>query len=134
MALDYSKYYSEGSFIRKIKRYGRIAGTKVVYSGLLLSYALQHDKMPVKNKLAIIAALGYFISPVDTIPDILAGLGYADDLSVLLGVAYMVYPYIDDMTREKARKKIEDWFGYSALNDLDEVDGKPVIGAHTVIH
>ncbi len=38
---------------------------------------------PRRAKLILMAALGYFVLPTDAIPDVLAGLGFADDATVL---------------------------------------------------
>ncbi|GAA3319348.1 hypothetical protein GCM10020331_025870 [Ectobacillus funiculus] len=45
-------------------------------------YVLQRPDVPKRVKLTIVGALAYFIAPVDAIPDIMAGLGYTDDLGV----------------------------------------------------
>jgi uncharacterized membrane protein YkvA (DUF1232 family) len=35
--------------------------------------------------LAIAAALAYFLSPANTIPDLLAGVGFTDDTGIIAG-------------------------------------------------
>jgi len=40
-------------------------------------------QMPWQSKAMIIVALGYFVSPVDAIPDAIPVAGYADDLLVV---------------------------------------------------
>jgi uncharacterized membrane protein YkvA (DUF1232 family) len=107
----YASYYSEGGFIEKARRYGRQAGVAVIYAGLLLFYLLKRPGLPWKVRLAIAGALGYFILPLDTLPDFIVGLGYSDDLSVLLGVLACCYMHVDDGVRERARAKIKEWFG-----------------------
>ena len=42
---NYSKYYSESKLWEKIKKGSKAAGTKVVYSVLLLYYAMQDKSM-----------------------------------------------------------------------------------------
>jgi uncharacterized membrane protein YkvA (DUF1232 family) len=44
--------------------------------------ALDKDT-PLRVKGILLAALGYFILPVDTIPDVIFGLGFTDDIAVL---------------------------------------------------
>ncbi|MBD0340646.1 MAG: DUF1232 domain-containing protein, partial [Microcoleus sp. Co-bin12] len=51
------------------------------------------------------------ISPVDTIPDILVGMGFTDDLGVLLAAIATVSVYINADTKEEAKQKMKDWFG-----------------------
>ncbi len=80
----YRRLYSEASFWGKLKLLARSAGMKVVYAALLLHYLMKSDEVPLKTKLMISAALGYFILPVDFIPDFAPLIGFTDDLGVLL--------------------------------------------------
>jgi uncharacterized membrane protein YkvA (DUF1232 family) len=116
------KYYSDGKFWDKLKRFGKKAGSSVVYAVLLLYYTLQKPEVPVKTKAIIIGALGYFILPLDLIPDLAAGLGYADDLGVLGFALIQVAMYIDDAVKVKARKKLKEWFGDHV--DTSDIDSK----------
>lgn len=115
MNQKYEKHYSEESFFNKIIRYAKSAGIKVIYVALLLYYTLKKPSTPPWAKTAIIGALGYFIFPIDLIPDILPGVGYVDDLSVMAAALATVAAYIDDEVREQAKEKLKDWFG-----DFDE--------------
>jgi uncharacterized membrane protein YkvA (DUF1232 family) len=110
----YEKNYSETSFWNKIKKYGRIAGSKVVYQALLLYYAATKSTTPLQVKLFIFGALGYFILPVDVLPDVIVGLGYTDDVAVILGVIKSCHAYIDEECKMKASSKVKEIFGYSA--------------------
>lgn len=46
----------------------------------------RYRTVPVKTMVSIVAALLYFLNPIDLIPDALFGLGFADDLAVLTWV------------------------------------------------
>jgi uncharacterized membrane protein YkvA (DUF1232 family) len=120
------KSYSESSFWLKLKRFAKKAGTKVVYVALLLYYVLQSPNVPIKSKAIIIGALGYFIAPLDIIPDILIGVGYGDDLGVLLGALVSVAMYVDKDIRQKAHERIVEWFGTDTQDDLIAIDEKLV--------
>lgn len=51
---------------------------------MVTAYARGHYRaIPVKTLLSLIAALIYFLNPVDLIPDALPGLGFTDDFAVL---------------------------------------------------
>ncbi|WP_164999553.1 YkvA family protein [Salinicola tamaricis] len=50
---------------------------------LQLYFVLKRPDVPIWAKSTIIGALGYFISPLDAIPDVIAGVGFTDDASVL---------------------------------------------------
>lgn len=64
-----------------------------------------------KVRLIIPGGLGYFILPIDVIPDFIVGFGYTDDLSVLIGVLACCYVHVDDAVRTQAHAKIREWFG-----------------------
>jgi uncharacterized membrane protein YkvA (DUF1232 family) len=85
----------------------------------LLYYAAQEEKAPAWAKGTIAAALGYFIVPLDAITDLAPGVGYADDLGVLVLAIAAVAAYINEDVRAKTDKKILDWFGD------DEADESP---------
>ena len=69
------------------------------------------DKVVKFAKTAIYGALGYFISPIDAIPDITPVVGYADDLAVLAAAVATVATYITAEVKERAAEKLRGWFG-----------------------
>ena len=108
------KNYSEDAFWSKIKKYAKRTGLEGIRNALRLFYVLQRPDLPPKVKMTIIGALGYFISPLDLIPDILPVVGFTDDLSVLAAAIAIAAYYIDDDVKEKADKKLAEWFGSAA--------------------
>jgi uncharacterized membrane protein YkvA (DUF1232 family) len=122
----HEQHYSEPSFWRKLKHHASEAGLKVVYIGLLLYYALEHPKLPLRAKATIYGALGYFILPLDLIPDWIPAAGFTDDMGALALALIQVSLYIDDSVRNKAKSKLSQWFGRleNHLNELQEVDSK----------
>ena len=116
------KYYSDEKFWDKLKKFAKKAGSSVVYAVLLLYYTLQKPEVPKKTKAIIIGALGYFILPVDLMPDMLLGIGFTDDLGALGIALFQVAMYIDDDVKMKAKAKLEDWFGDGV--DTSEIDKK----------
>ena len=111
----YGKDFSEDGFWNKVKNVFKKAGIKVVYSALMLYYAYQNEETPVWAKGIIIGALGYFISPIDAIPDLTPVAGYTDDLGVLVAAIAAVGAYIDTEVKQNAKGKLHNWFG-----DFDE--------------
>jgi uncharacterized membrane protein YkvA (DUF1232 family) len=75
-----------------------------------LYYALQSPDTPTWAKGIVTGALGYFILPTDAIADFIPAVGYADDLGVLAWAVAAVAFSITPAVKEKARKKLEDWF------------------------
>ena len=94
--MPYSDRFSSKTFVEKISRIAKRAGSKLVYAALILYYTLQSDKVSVKDKAIIIAALGYLISPLDTIPDAFPILGLGDDMAVLIYVLKKVWGDVSD--------------------------------------
>lgn len=120
----YSKYFSEKSLWEKIKKYSQDAGVKVIYVVLLLFYTLQDSSVSIKSKLGIAAALGYFILPTDAIFDLTPILGYSDDLGVLLFALSHISKSITPEIKEKARAKLNDWFGEIDPVELQDIENK----------
>ena len=120
----YSKYYSEQSLWEKLKKYSKAAGTKVVYAALLLYYGMMDKSVKVKTKLSIAAALGYFILPTDAIFDLTPFIGYSDDLGVLLFALSQISSSLTPEVKEKARKKMQEWFSEIDEEELHELEEK----------
>lgn len=121
---EYASNYSEESFWEKIVSIAQKAGIAVIYAGLLLFYTLQKPNLPVWARGSILGALGYFISPLDVIPDITPVVGYSDDLTVLILALGAVAIYIDEDVRRKAKAKLDDWFHDYDSSLLQEIDSK----------
>ena len=116
---EYSKEYSESSFWDKVKKFASKAGSKVIYTALKLYYTLQSPDTPAWAKAVIIGALGYFISPVDAIPDVIPVVGYSDDLGVLVAAVATVATQITPAIKAQAKAKTTEWFGASEIAELD---------------
>ena len=67
----YEKDFSFDSLMSKIKETAKKAGLKAIYMALLLYYALDSPTISTVDKAIIYGALGYFICPIDIVPDIL---------------------------------------------------------------
>ncbi|WP_040778947.1 YkvA family protein [Calidithermus timidus] len=109
--LETTERLCEPSFWDKVRRFARKAGREVVEKALWLYYAYQRPETPLWAKRAILGALAYFILPVDAISDILVGVGYTDDLTVLTVAVGTVAAYINPAVKEQARRKVNEWFG-----------------------
>ena len=107
----FAKEYSDDDFWDKLLKYAKVAGREVVERALQLYFAAQNPETPAWAKTVIYGALGYFIFPVDAIPDLTPVVGYADDLGVLAAAVATVALYITEDVKQKARQKLKDWFG-----------------------
>lgn len=106
----YEKEFSEDGLWEKIASVAKKAGIKVVYYALLLFYALKSENVTMSDKALVIGALGYFILPLDLIPDFLVPVGYGDDLAVMWGLIKKL-DCIDELVKSQAQEKLTEWFG-----------------------
>ncbi|MEL6284639.1 MAG: DUF1232 domain-containing protein [Pseudomonadota bacterium] len=67
-------------------------------------YAALDPATPVKAKAALFAALGYFVLPADALPDVIVGLGYTDDATVLATALGIVGAHVTEKHRRAARR------------------------------
>ncbi|MCR9196410.1 MAG: YkvA family protein [Hyphomonas sp.] len=83
----------------------RVAGRIPFADDLAAAYYCAIDpETPAKVKLVLFTALGYFVLPVDAIPDVLTGLGFTDDATVLATALGLVGAHIREPHREAARR------------------------------
>jgi len=108
---EYSQHYSEDNFWDKVMSVAKKAGLTTIAYALALYYVLKANFVDFKAKAIIVAALGYFIFPIDIIPDILPFVGYTDDVIVLLTALKVVRDEINEDIIEKVTKKLKEWFG-----------------------
>ena len=120
----YTKYYSKQSLWNKLKAHAKIAGVKVVYTVLILFYAMESKNVNLRTKVSIAAALGYFILPTDAIFDLTPLIGYSDDLGILLFVLSQLASSITPEIKQKARLKVNEWFGEVDPSEISEVEVK----------
>jgi uncharacterized membrane protein YkvA (DUF1232 family) len=121
---EYSKTYSSKNFFEKIKKAAHKAGIQVIYAGLLLFYTLQKPMVPKWAKRIIIGALGYFIFPIDAIPDLLPAGGYVDDFGAIALALGAVAMFIDKDIKNKAKNKLAEWFGKYDESLTEKVDNR----------
>ena len=114
----YSKDYSEAGLFSKITGSIKKSGLGLIYKALQLFYVAQNPNVPMKIRAAIIAPLGYFISPIDLMPDITPFVGFTDDAAVIAGAMLIAQFYINDEVRQKAKDTIRKLFGDSAVAEL----------------
>jgi uncharacterized membrane protein YkvA (DUF1232 family) len=108
---NYAKDYSDEGFWKKILGHMKSAGRQVTNVALTLYYCGIDAETPIVIKGFIFGALGYFISPIDAIPDITPIVGYADDLGVLLFAFGSVATSLKEEHQDLAKGKTSEWFG-----------------------
>ncbi len=106
MSEDFSKGYNKKSFWAKVRNFAKKAGKELIEKSLTLYYTLQDDDTPIWAKGVIISALGYFIVPVDALPDPI----YADDLGAITAAFSIVLAHVKPEHIKKAKKRLKVYF------------------------
>ncbi len=86
--------------LSKVPGIGNKLSNVPVLVSMLSAYARkEYTEIPFASMISITAALLYFVSPIDLIPDVLPGIGYVDDTAVILFATTMIQ---DDVEEYKA--------------------------------
>ena len=94
----------DGTYLPKsIERNERLA--RGVIPKLMRVIGRARDPLtPMKAKAVLFAAVAYFVMPVDALPDIVVGLGFTDDATVLATALGVVGMYVKERHRRMARR------------------------------
>lgn len=106
----FKKNYSDEGFWKKIGATFKLVGLKGVYRALILYYVLQKKELTKIEKMQIIGALGYLITPIDLIPDLIPFKGFLDDVIVLCFVCEKVQRCVDKEIEYNAFYKLCNLF------------------------
>ena len=81
----------------------------------------------------IIGTLGYFILPLDLLPDAIAGMGFADDVAALTATVTALASCITEDIQKEAKEQLRKIFGEFDEKALDSVT-KIIQGANKYIN
>ncbi|CAH1190430.1 hypothetical protein PAECIP111892_00180 [Paenibacillus auburnensis] len=96
----------KNNFWRKTKKFaGKIPFTK---DAVAMYYCALDAKTPLWAKGIAFGALAYFISPLDTIPDALLGLGLTDDAAIIAAAVRAIAGQVTDEHRQKSEEFFDD--------------------------
>jgi uncharacterized membrane protein YkvA (DUF1232 family) len=98
----YTQYYSNDNLWSKIKKHYKNIGNKLIKLVVVLFYTLRDDDTPAWAKTIILGALGYFILPLDVIPDFIPIVGFTDDFATIVLALAAVTLHIKDEHKDKA--------------------------------
>jgi len=91
-------------FWRKLRRF---AGMLPFSEDLVAAYYCAVDPLtPLPARMALMAALAYFVVPVDLVPDFIAGFGFADDATALGTAIGVAGSYMRPEHRAAARRAL----------------------------
>lgn len=92
-------------FLDRVKQFvGKVPFTT---DAIAMYFCMVDSKTPIPVKLTIAAALTYFLAPADAIPDLVAGLGFTDDASVIALTLTTIGGAVTDEHRQQAKAFFE---------------------------
>ncbi len=91
-------------FWAKLKRFA--GSLPFVEDAVAAYYCALDPATPMRVRGMLLATLAYFILPVDIVPDIILGLGFADDAALLTAVIGMVATNITPTHRAAAARAL----------------------------
>lgn len=97
----------------KTKSVGLGIGKDIIYKIFCLFFVMRKKEVPTWVKVTAASALGYFIVPVDTVPDFIVGLGYTDDVALITSAFVTLNSYIDDEIKSQAEEAFSKVFKIS---------------------
>ncbi len=71
-------------------------------------YCALDTRTPLRAKGILFAALAYFVMPADTIPDVIFGLGFTDDVAVLTAAIAAIRAHLTPAHRAAARRALAE--------------------------
>ena len=84
-----------------------VAKVPFAKDALSVWYCARDDDTPIAAKGMMLAALAYFVRPIDAIPDFIVGLGYTDDAAVFAALLAVLGRNLKPKHKEAARRDIE---------------------------
>ncbi|WP_291658199.1 YkvA family protein [Bosea sp. (in: a-proteobacteria)] len=101
---DESKFGAD--FMARLKRVAK----RIPFAEDLLAawFCARDPATPRRVRLTLLAALGYFVLPIDAIPDIMPLLGFTDDAAVIAAAIAAVAGSITIEHRERAKKAMTE--------------------------
>jgi uncharacterized membrane protein YkvA (DUF1232 family) len=90
------------------RKLARVAA-RVTFADSLVSawYCATDAATPAHVRAVLLGALAYFLLPADAVPDLLAGIGFADDASVIAAVVGTFARHITPEHRARARERLD---------------------------
>lgn len=116
----HARVVEEGFWLKLRKVMGKLPFTEELCAAY---YCAMDDETPTRVRGILLAALAYFVMPVDMIPDIVTGFGFTDDATVIATAIGIVGGYIKPLHHDKA-KRFLGREGREA-EDPESKDGEP---------
>ena len=102
---DQARKINDGFWRTVKKSAGRIPFIEDVIASY---YCLMDSDTPKRTRGILLAALAYFVMPIDIIPDFIAGFGFTDDIAVLTAAISAVRSSIAERHYIAAKKSLKN--------------------------
>lgn len=90
------------------RKFARFAGRLPFAEDVVAAYYCAVDSgTPLRVRAILLAALAYFIMPVDVVPDVILGFGFTDDATVIATAIGLAYRHITEDHRRSARRVLQ---------------------------
>jgi len=119
---SFREFFSIDRFKGKVKKVGVTLGVRLTYTLFLLYFAYRQKETPFWAKNIVLGVLGYFIAPIDGIPDLTPFVGYTDDFGMLTFGLVTIAAYISKDVRFAARAAVNKFFPDVVEEDFEKVD------------
>ncbi len=97
------KIVREGFWVKLRRLTGRIPFAEDLAAAY---FCAMDSRTPLRVRAVLLGAAAYFVIPTDLLPDIVAGVGFTDDATVLMTAIGLVSSHIKDRHRERARETL----------------------------
>lgn len=97
------KTVSEGFWRKLLKVAGRVPFAEEAAAAW---FCARDPETPTRVRAMLLAALAYFVTPIDFIPDFVAVFGFTDDATVLMAALGLVSSYMKPRHRKAAREAL----------------------------
>ncbi len=95
----------EKTFWSKMRHSAKRVGEELAVMCIKSWLAVVDSNTSVRHKAVLGGALAYFVLPTDMVPDVMAGVGFTDDMAALTLAANSVGSAITEDHEEQARDK-----------------------------
>jgi uncharacterized membrane protein YkvA (DUF1232 family) len=97
-----SSNFDHGGFGRKVKRF--LSGVPLATDVVAMYFCMMDPDTPLWVKALAASALGYFMMPMDAIPDVLLGVGMTDDMAVFASTLKAIAGHLTAEHYDQARE------------------------------
>lgn len=126
----YEKFYTEKKFWAKIKDLPTTAPFCILLRTAVSLYVLlKETAVPIRAKSSIVFALGYFICPIDLIPDFAPlGIGLSDDMALMAFILSNLYSHLNKEIQEKVQNILPEMcrepIAFNLKTEVENIDPK----------